>query len=127
MEVVAIDRFEVGPGFPKGNLIRSGTDFLFTFHAMATPCEVRIETDNVSLAQLAADIVETEARRIEFKYSRYKETSVVGLINASSGREVVVDAETAHLLNFAAQCYEVSNGLFDITSGILRQAELDPR
>src|SRR5665213_1443489 len=120
MEAVAVDQSKTSPGSAKQHLTRSGMDFLFPFHAMATPCEVRIETDNVSLAQLAADIVETEARRIEFKYSRYKETSVVSSINTSGGREVVVDAETAHLLNFAAQCYELSNGLFDVTSGILR-------
>ena len=35
--------------------------------------------------------------------------------------EVEVDAETAHLLDFAAQCYAVSGGLFDITSGVLRR------
>jgi len=32
-----------------------------------------------------------------------------------------VDAETAHLLNFAANCFRVSDGLFDITSGVLRR------
>ena len=88
---------------------------------MATPCEVRIETDSAALAQLATDIVETEARRIEAKYSRYRADSIVGLINTGGGKEVVVDTETAHLLDFAAQCYDVSDGLFDITSGILRR------
>ena len=101
--------------------MRSGADFLHMFHAMATPCEMRLETDDAELARRAGRAVEAEARRIEAKYSRYLPDSVVGRINASGGKEIAVDAETAHLLNFAAQCHAVSNGLFDITSGVLRR------
>lgn len=101
--------------------MRSGADFLHTFHAMATPCEMRLETGDAELARRAGQAVEAEARRIEAKFSRYRPDSIVGKINRSSGMEIAVDAETAHLLDFAAQCYEVSNGLFDITSGVLRR------
>ena len=101
--------------------MRSGADFLHTFHAMATPCEMRLETDDAELARCAGQAVEAEARRIECKYSRYRPDSVVGKINRSGGKEIAVDAETAHLLDFAAQCHAVSNGLFDITSGVLRR------
>ena len=87
---------------------------------MATPCEVRLETDDARLAQRVGDVTEAEARRIEAKYSRYKADSVVGQINASGGKDIIVDEETTYLLNFAAQCFEVSDGLFDITSGVLR-------
>ena len=100
---------------------RSGPDFLYTFHAMATPCEVRLETEDAALAEDVARIVETEARRIEQKFSRYKSDNVVGRINASGGAEFVVDAETAHLLDFAEMCFQISNGMFDITSGVLRR------
>lgn len=103
------------------NLLRSGPDFLFSFHAMATPCEVRLQTDDANLAAAAGLAVEAEARRIEQKFSRYKSDSVVGMINASAGREMAVDAETAHLLSFAANCFQVSDGLFDVTSGALRR------
>ena len=37
------------------------------------------------------------------------------------GRPVAVDDETAHLLDYAATCHEISDGLFDITSGVLRR------
>ena len=100
---------------------RSGADFLHVFHAMATPCEMRLETDDPDLARRAGAAVEAEARRIEAKYSRYRADSVVGKINRAGGAEIAVDAETAHLLDFAAQCYAVSGGLFDITSGVLRR------
>ena len=109
------------PPRPAASLQRTGDDFHFTFHAMATPCELRVETQDRAAALAAARAVEAEARRIEQKFSRYRDDSVVGQINASEGREIAVDAETAHLLNFAAQCFEVSGGLFDITSGVLRR------
>jgi thiamine biosynthesis lipoprotein len=41
---------------------------------------------------------------------------------AAQGGEVTVDAETASLLNYADTCYQQSDGLFDVTSGILRRA-----
>jgi thiamine biosynthesis lipoprotein len=41
---------------------------------------------------------------------------------AVAGGRISVDEETAELLNYAATCYDQSDGLFDITSGILRRA-----
>ena len=90
---------------PPPQMTRTGSDFLYIFHAMATPCEVRLESEDAALAQAVADAVETEARRIERKFSRYKSDSVVGRINASGGQEILVDAETAHLLDFAAKLF----------------------
>ncbi len=103
------------------HLARSGSDCLFTFHAMATPCEVRLEGGDLVLANQIGLAAEAEARRIEAKFSRYRSDSVVGRINASAGRTMVVDAETARLLDFADHCYRLSGGLFDITSGVLRR------
>jgi thiamine biosynthesis lipoprotein len=102
-------------------LQRAGDDYLHVFRAMATPCEVRLETDDEALALRVAAAVESEARRIETKFSRYKSDSVVGRINALAGETMTVDAETAHLLDFADKCFEMSDGLFDITSGVLRR------
>ena len=104
-------------------LTRSDRDFVYGFHAMATPCEVRLETDDENLATAAGYVVQREARRVEAKFSRYRDDSVVGRINASAGAdiEIEVDEETAYLLDFAEECFEVSDGLFDITSGVLRR------
>jgi thiamine biosynthesis lipoprotein len=88
---------------------------------MATPCEMRLETDDADTARCAGAAVEAEARRIEAKYSRYRADSVVGQINGAGGVGIVVDAETGHLLDFAAQCHAISSGRFDITSGVLRR------
>ncbi len=92
------------------------------FQALGGPCEILAETERRSDA---VDLVRgalAEAKRIEHKFSRYREDSVVSLINASSGRENEVDGETADLLDYAAECFEFSDGLFDITTGVLRRA-----
>ena len=98
-----------------------GQDFIYSFRAMATPCEIRIEADNDDRAAAAAKIAEGEARRIEQKFSRYRADSIVGRINGSMGEAIEVDNETADLLDFAAHCYKISDGVFDITSGALRR------
>lgn len=61
-----------------------------------------------------------EVWRLEAKYSRYEPLSVLSQLNARLNQSHNVDDETAGLLNFAAQCYQLSDGLFDITSGLLR-------
>ncbi len=106
---------------PPG-LQREGDDFIFAFRAMAAPCEVRLEIDNLDEAQNAGFAACGEALRIEFKYSRYRAGSVLSRLNANAGRKVKVDDETANLLDFAAQCHALSGGLFDVTSGALRRA-----
>lgn len=96
----------------------------FTFSAMGSPCELQIYTENEFVAQKIAQQIIADIRRLEHKYSRYRAESFLSQINqvAGLGRSILVDAETEGLLNYAKTCYELSDGLFDITSGILRQA-----
>lgn len=92
------------------------------FTAMASPCEVLLPTmDRAAALQLGA-LVAQEAWRIEKKFSRYRADSVTAWIHANAGTPVDVDPETASLIDFASQCFQISDGLFDITSGILRHA-----
>jgi thiamine biosynthesis lipoprotein len=90
------------------------------FAAMASPCEVLVEGAGEPLAAELAAAAETEALRIERKFSRYRDDSVIAAVHAARGREIEVDAETADLLDYAATCHALSGGLFDITSGVLR-------
>ncbi len=85
------------------------------FQAMGCPCEILLDTDDtvVGAGQLALAI--QEAQRIETKYSRYLKGSTVDQINTSQGSRFKVDDETAALLDFATDCYKLSEGLFDIT------------
>lgn len=96
--------------------------WLGRFQAMASPCEVLIETDNGDEARYMIKLAATEAWRIEKAFSRYRQDNIVYVLNNSKGGATKVDPETARLLTFADQCYQISQGLFDITSGILRKA-----
>lgn len=92
------------------------------FKAMGGPCEVLVDCDDAGQASALIRSAADEAWRIEAKFSRYRLESVVGNINARAGSAVSVDDETAALLSYANQCFELSDGLFDITSGVLRRA-----
>ena len=80
-----------------------------------------METDNRKLAMQLTRIAWKEASRIENKFSRYRDDNIVYRINHADGSEIKVDNETADLLDYAQVCYQISNGLFDITSGVLRE------
>ncbi|MBY0402126.1 FAD:protein FMN transferase [Myxococcota bacterium] len=94
---------------------------------MGSPCEIRFER-SASMGEPEAGSVLAEAvaeiERLEARYSRYRETSLLSQINrvAATGGSLEVDPETASLLDYAATCHAQSGGLFDITSGILRRA-----
>lgn len=96
--------------------------FVARFVAMASPCEVVLSASDEREAQHHAQVAVTEVRRIERKYSRYLADSALQAINTARGDWAEVDAETASLLDFAAQMYALSDGLFDATSGVLRRA-----
>lgn len=95
--------------------------YLGAFSAMASPCEVLVDCDDQALALSICEAVMQEALRIEKKFSRYRDDNIIFRINNSKGNAVEVDEELARLLDFANQCYELSDGLFDITSGVLRK------
>jgi len=89
---------------------------------MACPCEVLVDAPDEATARLAAESAAAEAWRVERKYSRYRDDNIVHAINSANGAPVDVDDETARLFDFAADCHAESDGLFDITSGVLRRA-----
>jgi thiamine biosynthesis lipoprotein len=92
------------------------------FTAFGGPCEVLLDSDDAREAAAAARLAEREASRIERKFGRFRPTGEVHRIHAAQGRPVEVDEETAGLLDYAALCHEMSDGQFDITSGVLRRA-----
>ena len=92
------------------------------FSAMASPCAFHFHSESIWQAEDIALAGWSEVSRIERKYSRYISDNALDDINdaAKSGRSVAVDEETAELLDFAFSCFGMSDGLFDITSGVLR-------
>jgi thiamine biosynthesis lipoprotein len=100
------------------------TLFRRAFKAMGSPCEIQLYAASRDEAERIADIAIADAARLEARYSRYRSDSFLSEINrvAAAGGSIAVDEETTGLLNYAATCYRESDSLFDITSGILRQA-----
>ncbi len=98
--------------------------FDFPFHAMGTRCELRLYAATAAKANACAAAVQADVERLEAKYSRYRASSELSAINrvAAAGGTVHVDDETATLLDYATTCHAESEGLFDISSGILRRA-----
>ena len=94
------------------------------FNAMGSPCDIQLFAHNEVQARQAADAAIADVQRLEALYSRYRSTSHLSEINrvAATGGSIRVDDETASLIDYAVACYEQSDGLFDITSGILRHA-----
>jgi thiamine biosynthesis lipoprotein len=90
---------------------------------MASRCELRIGAPDAQTAERLAQQAIAEVRRIETKYSRYRPDSIVSRINAAAGGAAVhCDNETMSLMGYAAALHGASDGLFDITSGVLRRA-----
>jgi len=91
------------------------------FSAMASPCEVLMEVDDEILARKILDAVSDEALRIEYKFSRYRKDNEIYVINNAAGKTIKVDEEMARLIDFSDELYRLSEGMFDITSGVLRK------
>lgn len=95
----------------------------YRFQAMAGENEIQLSGGNPAMDQAAVDSAIAEVRRIEAKFSRYRSDSVISAVNSSAGRGAMsVDDETAALLDYAEACFKQSDGLFDITCGVLRRA-----
>jgi thiamine biosynthesis lipoprotein len=95
----------------------------FSFKAMACRNELSIYSKNKKVARSIADAAIAVVNRLERRYSRYLPNSMLTKINESAGDPsgIAVDDETVALLDYAQACYEQSEGLFDVTSGVLRQ------
>ncbi len=93
---------------------------------MGSPCAIHVEaagapTENPhELLEHCLAACVTEAQRFESRYTRFREDSVIGRINAAAGDWVAVDEEMERLLDYAEACWQASDGTFDVTSGPLR-------
>lgn len=95
----------------------------FGFRAMGSPCELLLFGASRKALSPVAIAARNEVLRLEHKYSRYRDDSLATRINACAGdpRGVVIDDETAGLLDFAETAWHESSGRFDATSGVLRR------
>src|SRR5262245_42838121 len=91
---------------------------------MGSPCELWLHAESAADAERIASAARAEVERLEQKYSRYREDSLLSRINRSAGDAAgtPVDDETAGLLDYAGTAWAASDGRFDVTSGVLREA-----
>lgn len=106
---------------PQMDIRRSGDHYCGSFFCMASPCELLIDTDDALLANHLTQLAQREAVRIELKFSRYRNDNIIAQINTAKGATTTIDQETYRLLAYADTCYQLSDGMFDITSGVLRE------
>lgn len=94
----------------------------FSFQAMGCPCEFKLYIPKSGDRKKIVEHLISTVRYYEKKYTRFTHSSLTSHINnaAGAGKKIRVDAETIHLLQYADTLFYQSNGLFDITSGVLR-------
>lgn len=101
---------------------QGGVVSTYSFHSMGGPCHLKLMDDSPAKLKRAFISAEAECQRLNNKYSRFLKNSVLSEINFGAGAiQNNIDEETIGLLNYALTCFEVSDGLFDITSGILNR------
>lgn len=93
------------------------------FRALGGPGEIQLAAPDEATAQAWLKAALDEIDRIELKYSRYRDGSLISQINAAAGLSFIdCDAETMGLLDVAQALFEQSGGRFDLTSGVWRRA-----
>ncbi|ADZ92161.1 FAD:protein FMN transferase [Marinomonas mediterranea] len=92
------------------------------FDCMASNCSILIECEYLDLVISSAQKAIIEAWRIEHKFSRYQQNNTFSDIHSKPDAIQKLDDETTQLMLFAHHAFHASEGLFDITSGILRRA-----
>ncbi|MBY0501768.1 MAG: FAD:protein FMN transferase [Alphaproteobacteria bacterium] len=94
------------------------------FHSMGCACSIHFYAHDELEAENVYKAVFAEVDRLDRYYTNYSSTSFTAEINKSAGDKsgILVDSETAILLDYAQQCTSMSDGLFDITAGALRYA-----
>lgn len=95
----------------------------FSFKAMGSFCEIQLFDESRIQAKKVVNQLADEISRLEIKYSRFREDSFLSAINSSAGNKLglAIDDETQSLFDHALNCFEQSEGLFDVTAGALNQ------
>lgn len=89
---------------------------------MGGPAHITLYCEHEAGGEAAITAAVAEIERLEQRYSRYRPDSLVSRINASGGDSVAIDPETHGLLAHADTLFQLSDGLFDITAGVLNLA-----
>lgn len=99
------------------------TLYKYSFGCMGCPCTISLYCDDLQTAEKVSKAVIAELNRLDKYYTDYSDYSFTAEMNRSAGTKtgIIVDDETAILLDYADECYRLSEGLFDITAGVLKE------
>jgi thiamine biosynthesis lipoprotein len=119
-----IDRFDTRQSHPGDPPVMQRTLYNKGFRAMGGTAQLRFVDDRgIEIAESLARQAMAEVDRIERKYSRFLESSLISRINRDAGRTpVAVDNETIGLVETALRLADLTGGAFDPTVGVLRRA-----
>lgn len=101
------------------NLTRQADYWIGEFAVMASTCQILLDDVSAAQADHLVALAYAEAKRIEVKYSRFRDDNVIARLNHAKGRTIQLDDETVQLINLADLCFQLSEDLFDISSGVL--------
>ncbi len=110
-----------GPAAPAVTMSARGDCWIGRFTLMTSPCEIHLYTADITEATDLCQLAYAEGLRIERHFSRYIKGNMLDKINTSSGSPVALDNEYTELLNYAFSLHDMSDGLFDITTGVLKK------
>ena len=97
--------------------------FIYKFESMSTPCELILYSQDKHKADSTAQAVLLESKRLEKKYSYYREDSILCQINSRKTSQL--DSETKNILQRAKKYYQLTNKLFDITIATIKELYID--
>lgn len=92
--------------------------FVYRFEAMSTPCEIIIYEQDKHKADISAQSVLEDTKRLELKYNYYDSNSFISKINSRSSN--TLDLESKNILQRASLYYKETSGVFDITIATIK-------
>ena len=96
--------------------------YIYRFEAMTTPCELLIKTSNKKKADRVAKRILQNSKLLEKKYNFFNPNSYLSKIN---NRETnILDKEFLHLLELSKKYYYLTNKVFDVTIGTIKDVFL---
>jgi thiamine biosynthesis lipoprotein len=103
-------------------LTQNGILFHGSFKALGHGCELQVETADKHLAQQLLSCISEEVLRIAKKYTPISGNNsannsvdnIITQMNKGTAESIIVDGETATLLDFSDACYRLSEGRFDV-------------
>ena len=95
----------------------------FTFVSMTSPCSVKIYEGDYNNALRCFEEIKKNTLFLERKYNFYNKASYISQnINKRSRNKIKVDSQTAHILKDVRELSILTNNIFDITVGTLKEA-----